>query len=218
MRPLYLVLALISVSACAGRYRTASPHEDRLQRQLDIALRTRAQLMYYFVQAGAVERPPMPDALAETQGPEPYVGALWTPGRWVWTNAQWTWESGAWGQADVFTVGDVAFGGDLDDDGYWSDGDDISNPPPLGCACPPGGVRDHRSPPRDWGSRLRDHRTHDVKTKLPAWASSSHPDAIVRDHRSGSGGGSSSTSYESKSKDKDKGSDKDFGSGGHFHR
>jgi hypothetical protein len=222
MRSIWLVLAIASVSACAGRYRTASPHEDRLQRQLDVALRTRAQLVYYFVQAGAVARPPMPELVAEEQGPEPYAGALWTPGRWVWGSARWTWEPGAWGEGDVFTVGDVAFGGDLDDDGYFSDGDNISNPPPLGCACPAGGggVRDHRASPHDWGARIRDHRTHEGKTKLPSWASPSYPEATVRDHRTTGGGDAKSYDAKSSGKDKDKHEDggKDFGSGGHFHR
>lgn len=201
---------MVSVSACAGRYRTEpQPQVDRLQLRLDIALRTRAQLSYYFVQQGAIERPPMPAQVAEVAGPPPFDGARWVAGTWVWTNGTWEWHAGYWSDPDVFTTPDsVAFGGEVESESMYYD-DWITNPI-IG-----------------FGSHLRDHRTKEHRN-TSSWKSSSAPDATVRDHRmlSSSSWKSSSSSdatvrdHRSDSKSDDKKDDddkKDYG-GGRFVR
>jgi hypothetical protein len=218
MRLPLALFALVSVSACAGRYHTESQaRRDPLQARLDMALRVRAQLSYYFVQLGAVVRPPMPEAIAETAGPPPFEGAEWTAGAWVWTEGRWEWRPGGWGEPDVFTAAvdpDPYYGGEGDEvDGFYDDG--LRNPP-IGYGSR---LRDHRTHGRNtsgWTSAshpdaiVRDHRTHKTTS---GWSSSSHPDATVHDHRESSSSSSSSSSNSSSSNDtkKDDKDTKDYG-------
>lgn len=157
-----LLFAVALMSACAGRYHT-EPTGDVLQARLDIALSTRAQLSYYLIQQGAIARPPMPVQIAEVHGAVPFEGAQWNPGSWEWVDGRWEWRAGSWGDADVFTAmgPSVAVGGDAESESMYG-GDGLTNMP------------------LDYGSKLRDHRTHG---NTSSWKSSSSPDAAVRDHR-----------------------------------
>jgi hypothetical protein len=196
MRLPLLFALMVSVSACAGRYRTEPP-VDRLQLRLDIALRTRAQLSYYFVQQGAVERPPMPALVAEVADPPPFDGARWVAGRWAWTNGTWDWHAGYWSDPDVFTTPDsIAYGGSVESE--WESVDWIASSI-IGVVSM---LSDHRT--KEHRNTVRDHRT----LSSSSWKSSSSPDANVRDHRS------ESKNDSKKDDDHDK---KDYG-GGRFVR
>ena len=204
---------MVTVSACAGRYRTEPVHQvDQLQARLDIALRTRAQLSYYLVHEGAVARPPMPALVAEVAGSAPYEGARWNTGVWVWANGRWEWRAGTWSDPDVFTGTDsVAFGGESESESGigWYAADVIANLlDGYGSRSPEHRRTEHRNT-SSWKSSsapdatVRDHRT----LSSSSWKSSSSPDATVRDHRS--------ESKDDSKKDDDK--KQDFG-GGRFVR
>lgn len=206
MRLPLLFALVVTMSACAGRYRTEPP-VDRLQLRLDIALRTRAQLTYYFVQQGAVERPPMPALVAEVADPPPFDGARWVAGVWVWTNGTWEWRAGYWSDPDVFTTSDsIAYGGEVES--AWDTVDWIASSI-IGVASMLHDQRSKEHRNTSWRSSsshdttVRDHRT----VSSSSWKSSSSPDANVRDHRSES-------KSDSKKDDDDK---KDYG-GGRFVR
>lgn len=196
---------------CNAQPRTpvAQTRVDRLQARLDIALRTRAQLSYYFIQQGAIARPPMPVAIAEVAGPMPFDGAQWNAGSWAWIHGKWEWRAGYWSDPDVFTAAggpDNIASGEVESEALYYD-DGITNPP-IG-----------------YGERLREHRTKRGEN-TSSWKSSSAPDATVRDHRTSSSSWKSSSSPDANvrdhrrddTKDDKKDDDKkDFG-GGRFVR
>jgi hypothetical protein len=192
------------------RTRVAQVKVDRLQVRLDMALRTRAQLSYYFIQQGAIARPPMPARIAEVAGAVPFDGAQWNAGTWVWVNGKWEWHAGYWSDPDVFSSAggpdNVAVGGAVEsEDLYYDDG--ITNPP-YGYSS---AVRDHRTKnrnPSSWKSTSApDATVRDHRSSSSSWKSSSSPDANVRDHRS-----------ESKDDKKDDDDDKKDYGGGRFVR
>ena len=184
---------------------------DRVQVRLDMALRTRAQLAYYFVQQGAVARPPMPAPIAEVAGAIPFDGARWAAGSWAWLHGKWEWHAGYWSDPDVFTAAggpDNIAGGEVESESIYFD-DGITNPP-VGYGPPSPAVRDHRS----------------TSSRASSWKSTAAPDANVRDHRSSSSWSSSSAPKanvrdhrgdDKKDDKKDDEKKKDFG-GGRFVR
>jgi hypothetical protein len=185
MRSLLSCLVL-SLSACAGGYRTVGPVEhvgppgaelanDPLQRQLDHALRARAALRARLVAFGAIPRPPRPASIAETPGDAPFSGARWMHGRWVWEADTWGWHAGYWTdvahdeiyEREMFGGEDVYYGSDL-----FSTADTET-------------VRDHRRD-REWfGPRLRDHRSDEPATTIRDHRDheDDSPSPTIRDHR-----------------------------------
>jgi len=81
--------------------RESAADAQRTVAALQIRGRVRAQL----ATLGAVERPPMPEAIAETQGDAPFPGAVWSAGRWTWDGARWTWIRGGWRGRATIVVG-----------------------------------------------------------------------------------------------------------------
>lgn len=197
----------------AERARVAQQQIDRVQVRLDLALRTRAQLSYYFLQQGAVARPPMPAAIAEVAGATPFDGARWTAGSWAWLGGKWVWHAGYWSDPDVFTASggpDNLVGGAVESEAIYYD-DGISNPP-VGYGP---GVRDHRerraAPTSSWrSSSAPDATVRDHRSSSSTWSSSSSSNATVRDHRS-------DDRKDDKKDDKRDDDKKDFG-GGRFVR
>lgn len=156
-----LLFALVTVSACAGRYHT----EDVQQAQLDAALTARAQLVYYFVHLGAIEHPPAPaDEWAEDFSP----GAPVQGGTHVADNA----------------TGDVPFSysDDVITNPPWIEGTSSQSASRRPETHP--NTSSWRSPLHP-DAEVRDHR-RTASSSSSSWSSASHPDADVRDHRSSS--------------------------------
>jgi hypothetical protein len=170
MRSLLLSL-VVSLSACAGGYRTAGPSTstDPLQRHLDHALAARASLRARLVALGAIPRPPRPDPIAEQPGDAPFAGARWMLGRWVWEAGAWGWHTGYWSdlahdeiyERELLGGEDVFYGSDL-----FSSRDDERDRKWFGSR-----VRDHRSDKPT--ATIRDHRDHEDTSSSPT----------IRDHR-----------------------------------
>jgi len=150
---------------------------DREQVRIDIAVRARLRLTAQLLALGAIERPPMPELVAENPGPPPFDGAHWTAGKWTWTGGRWIWTPGGWSDPDVFTAtgGDVRVGGEISVGiglgGGRGDGTGYT------------GSRDHRTPSTDSPSTdspiVRDHRATE-----PTYVPPTRSEPVVRDHRS----------------------------------
>jgi hypothetical protein len=89
-----------SLVACGAdperRTHLVAMREAEAAAEVDVAMRVRGQLRGQLVASGAIEKPPMPEALVETQGTTPFAGAVWMPGAWTWSGARWSWTKGSW--------------------------------------------------------------------------------------------------------------------------
>lgn len=164
---------------------------DRQQIRIDMALRARLQLTAALLAIGAIERPPMPELVAEEPGSAPFDGAHWTAGTWSWTGGRWIWHRGGWSDPDVFTnaggdigvVRGISIGIGLGGGGathagtrdHRGDGTPTYDPPTRSEPV----VRDHRSDrASSSGSDTRDHRSQDKSSD-----SAKKDEPKVRDHR-----------------------------------